>query len=255
MAVVIAETGATLFFSPGFSTLIAIAGGAVAGLFFCRTKQAELRERIELELSKATGVGAAVTLLLLLIPLTFFTHSFAHTELGVFSIFFRSGARVFGGGHVVLPLLENAVVAPGLVTQETFLAGYGAAQALPGPLFCFGAYLGASVRPALHPLLDGVLALVGIFTPGLLAMSAVLPFWKAWRGNRTIHAALKGINASVVGILIAALFQPLWTATVHTIGDFWIALLALALLTVWKIQPWMVVVRTAIVCSLVVHRQ
>ena len=168
--------------------------------------------------------------------------------MAIFSTFYRSGALVFGGGHVVLPLLENAVVTPGLVSQQSFLAGYGAAQAMPGPLFTFAAYLGASVRPALHPIVNGLLALIGIFLPGLLAMAAVLPFWSGLRESPTIRAALKGINASVVGVLFAALIHPLWTSTVHTWKDFLIALLAFALLTQWRVQPWIVVAGAAFTC-------
>jgi chromate transporter len=170
---------------------------------------------------------------------------------GGLSAFYRSGALVFGGGHVVLPLLQNAVVARGWVTEPTFLAGYGAAQAMPGPLFSFAAYLGASVRPARSPLFFGVLGLIGIFLPGLVLMAAVLPFWSALRGNRLIQAALTGVNASVVGILIAALFQPLWTTTIHSSFDFWIALSAFALLTFGKVQPWIVVAGVAALSMLI----
>ena len=120
------------------------------------------------------------------------------------------------------------------------------AQALPGPLFSFAAYLGAEVRPTPSPLLYGVLGLLGLFAPGLLAMTAVLPFWGALRENGSIKAALRGINASVVGVLIAALFQPLWTSTIHSASDFWIALAAFSLLTLGEVQPWIVVVGTAV---------
>jgi chromate transporter len=137
------------------------------------------------------------------------------------------------------------VVAHGWVTQQSFLAGYGAAQILPGPLFSFGAYLAATVRPTPSPLLYGLFGLVGIFTPGLLAMTAVLPFWSTLRQNRFIRAALRGINASVVGILIAALFRPLWTTTIRSASDFWFALVAFALLTFWRFQPWIVVAGAA----------
>jgi len=177
-------------------------------------------------------------------------HALSSFGLTIFSAFYRSGALVFGGGHVVLPILEGTVVAPGWVTQQSFLAGYGAAQALPGPLFCFAAYLGAVVRPSTTPLLYGLLGLVGIFAPGMLAMTAVLPFWSALRGNRYAQAALRGINASVVGILIAALYQPIWTSTIHAASDFWIALAAFALLTLWKVQPWVIVIGVSVVSIL-----
>jgi len=245
IAFAIAATGITLFSAPQFATLIAIAAGAVAGLLFCRSAEQETGERIPFKSPKAIGMAAAAIFLLLLVLPSLVAHDSRTSALAVFSAFYRSGALVFGGGHVVLPLLENTVVARGWVAQQSFLAGYGAAQAVPGPLFTFGAYLGAAVRPTPSPLWYGLLGLVGIFTPGLLAMTAVLPFWSVLRGNRSIRAALKGINASVVGVLIAALFNPLWTSTVHSASDFWIALVAFSLLTVGKVQPWIVVAGTA----------
>jgi chromate transporter len=127
------------------------------------------------------------------------------------------------------------------VSQQSFLAGYGAAQALPGPLFSIGAYLGATIRPSPNPVLYGLLGLIGISTPGMLAMTAVLPFWSAPRTNSYFRSALKGVNASVVDVLLAALYQPLWTNTIHSAKDFWVALLAFALLTLWRVQPGIIV--------------
>jgi chromate transporter len=252
IAIAIGAAGVVLFAPPQFSTPAAIVAGAVAGLLIYRSETPEpmtAETRTPLRLSKAAGVAAATIffLVLMLTPLL----ARCASGCAVFSAFYRSGALVFGGGHVVLPLLENAVVAPGWVDQQSFLAGYGAAQALPGPLFAFGAYLGASVRPATHPIVYGLLGLVGIFMPGLLAMAAVLPFWSSLRTNSPIRAALKGVNAGVVGVLIAALYQPLWTSTIRTSNDFWIALLAFALLTIGRLQPLMVVVGTALVCVVI----
>ncbi|HEY6412640.1 MAG TPA: chromate efflux transporter [Edaphobacter sp.] len=242
MTLAIVATGIALFASPRFSTLIAIGAGVAGGLLFCRSyDEHEYSESIVLPWPKAAGAAAAIIFLVLLVLPPLIAPHVSTPGLAIFSAFYRSGALVFGGGHVVLPLLENAVVTPGWVTQQTFLAGYGAAQALPGPLFSFGAYLGASVGPAHRPILYGLLGLIGIFMPGLVAMAAVLPFWSALRGNFYIRAALTGINASIVGVLIAALFQPLWTNTVHTSGDFLIVLLAFTLLIFWKVQPWIVV--------------
>jgi chromate transporter len=233
-----------LFGPPRFATLIAILAGAVAGLLFCRANATEVQERLTLPLSKRAGKTAAVLFSVLLALAVLAVHGFSHPALRIFSAFYRSGALVFGGGHVVLPLLENAVVAPGWVTQQSFLVGYGAAQALPGPLFSFAAYLGAAIRPTPSPFFYGVLGLIGIFAPGLLAMAAVLPFWSGLRRNLRMQAALTGINASVVGILTAALVRPLWSSTIHTAGDFVFALLAFVLLVFWKVQPWMVVAGT-----------
>lgn len=250
MIFAVAATGLTLFAPAHFATLIAITTGAVAGLLFCRSEDDGHSEPVVLPWPKAAAATAAVIFLVLLVLPPLIARHVSIPAIAIFSAFYRSGALVFGGGHVVLPLLEDAVVRPGWVSQQTFLAGYGAAQGLPGPLFSFAAYLGASVGPDSRPLLYGLVGLIGIFTPGLLAMAAVLPFWSALRGSVDIRAALKGINASVVGVLIAALFQPLWISTVHTAGDFWIVLLAFTLLTFWKVQPWKVVVGVAAVSFL-----
>jgi chromate transporter len=239
-ALAVVAAGLALLLPAQTATLIVIAAGAVAGLVLFRSEKDETGESIVLALPKMAGIASAAVFFALLV-MAFAVHPDSIQGLTVFSAFYRSGALVFGGGHVVLPLLNDAVVAPGWVTQRSFLAGYGAAQALPGPLFSFAAYLGAAVRPTPSPMLYGLIGLAGIFIPGLLAMSAVLPFWSSLRQNNSAQGAIRGINASVVGILIAALYQPLWTTTIHTAGDFWIALLAFALLTLWKLQPWIVV--------------
>jgi chromate transporter len=250
MGVALAATGIILFVSPRFSTPIAIAFGACAGLLFCVAEDFTFGEQIDVRISKWAAVGAGALSLSLLAIFVVLANVFTSPAIQIFSAFYRAGALVFGGGHVILPLLEDTVVSPGWVTQQSFLAGYGAAQALPGPLFSIGAYLGASVRPGTHPLGYGFLALTGISAPGLLAMTAVLPFWTEWRERRHIQAALRGVNASVVGILIAALFNPLWNSTVHTASDFWIALLAFSLLVLWKVQPWVVVLSASAVALL-----
>jgi chromate transporter len=247
IALALVAAALTLFLPARMATLIAIASGAAAGLLFFRSQNDEGGEFIRLPLPKMAGAAAAGAFVVLLVIAPVLSHTFPVQGLAVFSAFYRSGALVFGGGHVVLPLLEDTVVTPGWVSQQSFLAGYGAAQALPGPLFSFGAYLGAAVRPTPSPLLYGLLGLVGIFMPGLLVMAAVLPFWGTLRGNRFVRASLKGINASVVGILIAALYHPLWTSTIHSTIDFWIALLAFALIAFWRAQPWAVVACVAVI--------
>jgi chromate transporter len=241
IALAIMATCLTLFLPAQAGTLIAIAFCAAVGLFIFRSSNHETGENIGLALPKGAAVASAAVYFALLLIVPLLAHAFSMRGLAVFSGFYSSGALVFGGGHVVLPLLENTVVAPGWVSQQSFLAGYGAAQALPGPLFSFAAYLGAAVRPTSNPLQYGLIALVGIFMPGLLAMTAMLPFWSALRGNRYVRASLIGINASVVGILVAALIHPLWTTAIQSFSDFWIALLAFALLTLLEAQPWAVV--------------
>ena len=164
----------------------------------------------------------------------------------LFEAFYRSGALVFGGGHVVLPLLREAFVTPGWVSDDAFLAGYGAAQAVPGPLFTFAAYLGAVVRPPPHGLAGAALGLIAIFLPGLLILTGMLPFWDRFRRWASAQAMMRGVNAAVVGLLGAALYTPVWTSSVHTPGDFATALIGFVLLTVWRAPPLIVVVFSAL---------
>jgi chromate transporter len=249
MAISILAAGVALFGRAQFSTGISIAAGAIAGLVLLRNHEDQTSEPADIALTKTGGTVAAIIFLALLLLLPLLAHYLALPWLRLLAVFYRSGALVFGGGHVVLPLLEGAVVAPGLVTQQTFLAGYGAVQALPGPLFSFAAYHGASVRPSPSALIYGCLGLIGLFSPGLLAMAATLPFWSELRRNRSMRAALAGINASVVGILIAALYRPLWISTILSAADFWLALCAFALLTLGKLRPWIVVASLAAISA------
>jgi chromate transporter len=172
----------------------------------------------------------------------------------VLASLYRTGALVFGGGHVVLPLLEAAILQRHWLAQPSFLAGYGAAQALPGPLFSIAAHVGASVRPNVHPLLLGMGALVALFLPGLLLMGAVLPFWSALRRHPLIASLVSGVNASVVGVLAAALYRPLWTTAIHSASDFAIALAAFLLLVRFAVQPWIIVLGVSLVSILVTPR-
>ncbi|HEX3210424.1 MAG TPA: chromate transporter, partial [Geminicoccaceae bacterium] len=165
--------------------------------------------------------------------------------LALFDAFYRAGALVFGGGHVVLPLLRSAVVRPGWVSDDAFLAGYGAAQAVPGPLFTFAAYLGAVMRPEPNGLVGAAIALAGVFLPGLLLVVGALPFWDALRRRPLAQAAMRGANAAVVGILGAALYHPVWTSAILDPRDFALALVGFVLLVVWQAPPWLVVVLTA----------
>jgi chromate transporter len=161
--------------------------------------------------------------------------------VAVLDTFYRVGSLVFGGGHVILPLLQAEVVPPGWVTTEQFVAGYGAAQAVPGPLFTFSAYLGATFGGWPYALL----ALVAIFVPSFLLVVGSLPFWDALRARPSFQAALRGINAAVVGLLLAALYDPVWTSAVRGPADFAFALVALGLLAFWRVPPWLVVLLAA----------
>lgn len=162
--------------------------------------------------------------------------------IAMFDSFYRSGALVFGGGHVVLPLLEQQFVPTGWLTEQQFLAGYGAAQAVPGPLFTFSAYIGAVI----NGWQGGLFATFAIFLPAFLLILGTLPFWDALRSNPKIKGALLGINASVVGILISALYNPIWTSSIHTAKDFALAALLFSMLVHWKLPPWIIVVTGAL---------
>lgn len=187
------------------------------------------------------GLAALALFFVLLIALPILRYLTGSPALAVFDGFYRAGALVFGGGHVVLPLLQAEVVPPGWVSNEQFLAGYGAAQAVPGPLFTLAAYLGAVMRSWPNGWLGGLIALVGIFLPGALLLIGTLPFWDALRARPAFRAALRGINAAVVGLLLAALYQPVWTSAIHAPADFALALAAFGLLTLWGAPPWLVV--------------
>ena len=176
----------------------------------------------------------------------FANQSLAAHGLAVFDAFYRTGALVFGGGHVVLPLLQAQTVAMGWVDNATFLAGYGAAQAVPGPLFTFAAFLGASMSQPPNGWQGGLLALVAIFLPSFLLVLGVLPVWQRLRTNHTLQAALLGVNAAVVGVLLAALYNPVWVSAVGSVQDFAVVLFAIAALMIWRLPVWMVVIGCAL---------
>ena len=253
----IAAIGAAiaLFASPAYATVLAIAAGALAGLLLMRPMKEPARDRPSFA-PPISRPGAAVAAILFVILLAAALRLSASRTLAVAVLagLYRTGALVFGGGHVVLPLLDAAIVQRGWLAQSSFLAGYGAAQALPGPLFSIAAYVGAAVHPNPHPLLLGVCALVALFLPGLLLMAAVLPFWNALRRRPLVGSLLGGVNASVVGVLAAALYRPLWTTTIRTTTDFLIALAAFVLLIRFKVQSWIVVLGVSLASILVALR-
>lgn len=191
--------------------------------------------------SRLAGLVCLALFVLLLVGLPLAQLVAPSQALAVLDAFYRAGALVFGGGHVVLPLLEAEVVRSGWVGAETFLAGYGAAQAVPGPLFTFAAYLGAVIALPQGAVFGAALALVAIFLPGLLLLVGVLPFWQAFRARTGARAAMAGANAAVVGILGAALYDPVFTSAVTTPAQFTVALVCFVLLTAWKAPPWIAV--------------
>jgi len=190
---------------------------------------------------KWMGIVALVVFFVILAGLPLARQFESSQTLAIFDSFFRSGSLVFGGGHVVLPLLQSEVVGPGWMTNAEFVAGYGATQAVPGPLFTFSAYLGAVISPGPQGIVGGGLALVAIFLPSFLLITGVLPFWDLLRRRDVFRRALNGVNAAVVGLLLAALYNPVWTSSVETPEDFALAISALGLLMFWKTPPWMVV--------------
>jgi chromate transporter len=166
--------------------------------------------------------------------------------VALISSFYRSGALVFGGGHVVLPLLQQAVVLPGWVGNDAFLAGYGAAQAVPGPLFTFAAYLGTVMEPPPNGWLGGLICLIAIYLPSFLLLIGILPFWDTLRTRSGVRSALTGVNAAVV----AALYTPVWTSGIQTRTDFGLGVVAFLLFAMWRVPPWLVVLLGALAATL-----
>ena len=225
----------------------AIVGGAVLGVLFCRGGEAVSPMHTPVRVRKAVGALCVALFFVLLVVLPLLRVATGVQAIALFDAFYRSGALVFGGGHVVLPLLRAEVVPPGWISNSAFLAGYGAAQAVPGPLFTFAAYLGAAVGPEPHGIQGAVIALVAIFLPGLLVLVGALPFWDAIRRRPGAQAALRGANAAVVGILGSALYNPVWTSSVGTSRDFLIAIAGFVALVAWKAPPWLVVVSVVLI--------
>ena len=228
--------------------IAAIAGGGLLGGIFLRdsvvtqdgdgTTTSLIRPRF--------AIGLLVVFGVLLVGLPALGHVVDSKPLQLFDSFYRSGSLVFGGGHVVLPLLQAETVSTGLVSQGEFIAGYGAAQAVPGPLFTFAAYLGGIAGAFGSPWFGGLFALCAIYLPSFLLVMGVLPFWDALRSMKRFRSVLNGVNAAVVGLLLAALYDPVWTSAINQSSDFALGLGAFALLAFWKWPPWIVVVLCAV---------
>jgi chromate transporter len=234
-----------LFGGVTLAQIIAIAFGGIGGLLLCGGASPADARPIAAPVTRGVGLAALMVFFALLFGLPIVRDFIDLRSLDLFDAFYRSGALVFGGGHVVLPLLRDAFVTPGWVSDDAFLAGYGAAQAVPGPLFSFAAYLGA-IANRTHPLVTAALALVGIFVPGLLALIGTLPLWDAFRRRPSAQATMRGINAAVVGLLGAALYSPIWLTSVRKPADFAVALVGFTLLQVWRAPPIIVVLLGAI---------
>lgn len=222
--------------------IAAILVGALAGLWLCPSQGGPVTGHLEYPVTKRAGAAALVMFAVLLILPPILVSVTGNQAIALFDAFYRAGALVFGGGHVLLPLLQAEVVAPGWVSNEAFLSGYGLTQAVPGPLFTFAAYLGAVMDPSPNGVVGASIALVAVFLPGGLLAYGVLPFWDMVRARPLAQAAMRGANAAVVGILGAAFYDPVWTSAVLAPVDFALALAGFLLLTVWKLPPWTVVV-------------
>jgi chromate transporter len=221
--------------------LAAIAAGGAAGLVFCHRAALPAAPAVALPVSRAAAVTALALFALLLFGLPVLSAATHSQTAALFAAFYRSGALVFGGGHVVLPLLQAEVVPPGWVSQTAFLSGYGAAQAVPGPLFTFAAYLGALVDVGPRGIAGAAVALVAIFLPGMLLLTGALPLWQGLRGARRAAGLIAGVHAAVVGLLAAALYDPIWITAVRSRGDLLLAALCFVLLVAWR-APALVVV-------------
>ena len=251
-AIAIAVTAVVLAWPTGWGQLLAITVAGVVGLAFLQAGSAVRSGEQQFPVNRAVAVICLALLGVILVGAPILQRAVESAAFGeilqVFDSFFRAGSLVFGGGHVVLPLLKELVVSPGWVTNSEFIAGYGAAQAVPGPLFTFSAYLGTSLDVESGPTgwAGGLFALGAIFLPSFLLVIGAVPFWDRLRGWSGLGGALRGINAGVVGLLLAALYDPVWTSAIHEAEDFALALLALGLLAIWKWRPWLVVALSAL---------
>ncbi|WP_095162928.1 chromate efflux transporter [Pseudomonas sp. Irchel 3F5] len=222
---------------------VAVIGAAgIAGLVLFKPDKSAEHDPLPITVSQRAGCLWLLVFFALLMALPLLAELSASPTLSMIDAFYRTGSLVFGGGHVMLPLLQAEVVPNGWVSNETFLAGYGATQAVPGPLFTFAAFLGASMHGPQSAWLGAVLCLLAIFTPSFLLVFAALPFWERLRSNQRMQAAMLGINAAVVGLLLAALYQPVWTSAILQPLDVALALLALVALMFCKLPPWLVVI-------------
>ncbi|WP_200965590.1 chromate transporter [Insulibacter thermoxylanivorax] len=231
----------TLLWQTTFTQVGVILLSAVIGFLIFRHQEDESEGRTAFPISRGLGIVCIVLFFGLLLLLPLLSEITSSRWITMIDRFYRSGALVFGGGHVVLPLLEREFVPAGWLSEEAFLAGYGAAQAVPGPLFTFAAYLGA----VMNGWVGGLIATFAIFLPAFLLILGTLPFWDSLRRNSKVRGALMGVNAAVVGILISAFYQPIWTSSILAPIDFALAAVLFSMLVYWKLPPWMIVLTGA----------
>lgn len=244
VTIMAAATCAVLMFPTALGQISVIVVSAILGVALFKPEQISDHDPLPLMVRRRTGLLFLTLFVSLLVGLPVLTEIIPSQTLSLVDSFYRAGCLVFGGGHVVLPLLQAEVVPPGWVSNEAFLAGYGAAQAVPGPLFTFSAFLGASMTSAPSGVIGATICLFAIFAPSFLLVVAALPFWEGLRRNARMQTALAGINAAVVGLLLAALFTPVWTSAIYKPQDFALGLVAFVALMFWKLPPWLVVIAT-----------
>lgn len=232
----------TLLWQTAFSQVGVILVAGLLGFLLYREQTESDDTKYEFPISMKFAVICLTLFFALLIILPILREATSISWIAIFDSFYRSGSLVFGGGHVVLPLLEREFVPTDWISEEAFLAGYGAAQAVPGPLFTFAAYIGA----VMNGWQGGLLATFAIFLPAFLLILGSLPFWNMLRQNPKIKGALMGVNAAVVGILISAFYNPIWTSTILKPIDFAFAAVLFSMLVYWKLSPWIIVVTGAI---------
>jgi chromate transporter len=237
---------AVLAFPTALGQVATIAIAGLVGWRLLPTPKIPESRPVQVPISRRAGIVAWVLFFGLLIGLPIVRQIAPSQWLAVFDSFYRVGSLVFGGGHVVLPLIWAEVVPTGWLTNEQFVAGYGAAQAVPGPLFTFSAYLGTVMQQPPNGPAGGALALIAVFLPSFFMVVGALPFWEQLRTRPSFQAALRGINAAVVGLLAAALYTPVWTSAILGPADFALAIAAFGLLMFWKTPPWLVVVLAAL---------
>jgi chromate transporter len=225
---------------------VIVAGGLIGWGLLRNAAAVQPQAPLAIHLPRALSVAAAIAFPALLFGLPVLSAAVPSHTIALVDSFYRSGALVFGGGHVVLPLLQAEVVPPGWVSNDAFLAGYGAAQAVPGPLFTFAAYLGTVMSQDPNGWAGGLICLVAIFLPSFLLLIGALPFWDSLRRRPAVPSALRGLNAAVVGLLLAALYKPVWTSAILAPADFAIGIVAFLLLALWAVPPWLVVILGAL---------
>lgn len=240
-SIMVAAASLLILFPTAWMQVAVIVLGAIVGLSLFKPKETTEHTPLPRMVRPRVATLCLTIFIALLIGLPLLAAAFPNTTLAMLDTFYRAGSLVFGGGHVVLPLLQSEVVPNGWVDQESFLAGYGLAQAVPGPLFTFAAFLGASMQTEPSGFIGGLIAVVAIFIPSFLLVIGALPFWEQLRRYPRTQAALLGVNAAVVGLLVAAFYHPVWTSAIFKPLDFAIALIALLALTMWKVSPWLVV--------------